>query len=492
MRRWDLALVAWIAALAVVFVRAGWRHGPGVPLDDPYIYLDYARSAAGGHWLQYNPGDPPTSAATSLLWLGLLTLGRWVGVRGAGMLWWALGVALVCALAAAWLCRRAASALGAADWQAAALAGAVCATGAVAISLWGGLEVPLVLVAVCAGAEAWLAGAERRALAVACLLPLARPDVALAVAVVAPLLRRPYGLLPGIALGGYALAMWRWTGTPVMAGGSAKLLALTPGLALGHTLAQALVGAAAAVVDPWGWAGPGHGPLLPELLPGAVLLAWAALARRGRALALVAGAGLALEGAAFGPQAVFYQFGRYLVPYLPLLLLAAWDGAGRLRRPLPVAALGLALLGLPGAVTTFHRASGEISGQQVAIGRWVRRVLPRRAVLVVNDAGAMAYYGHRYTIDAVGIATRGFAAAARTPGQPGELAALARFLAARGLQGRPLYAAIYPDWLPAIAAAGVPVRRFQLPGRTIIDERTVVLYRLTDPPRTGGSPPAGA
>ena len=480
MRRADWLLLVWVAALAAVFLRAGWHHGAGLPLDDPYIYFDYARSAAAGHWLQYNPGDPPTSGATSLLWLALLTVGRWCGIHGAGMLWWDFGLSLLCTAGGALLCRRAASRLGAAGWQAAALAGAACATGALAFALADGLEVPLACLALCAVAEALAAGSGRRVLLLGVLMPLVRPDLALVLAVVLAVRRPPWGLLPAAALAAYAGLMRAWTGTAVMAGGSAKLLALAPGAGILHAAPVALAGAAAALADPWGWVLP-----LPHLTPlwlATAILLWVLVAfcRAPRSLAVLGLLGVALEGAAFGPGVPGYQFGRYLAPYAPLLLLAAFAGARRLGREryIPVAALGLAVAGLPAWVGLYGVACGEIAAEQVAIGQWVDRTLPRQAVLVVNDAGAMAYYGHRYTIDAIGITTRGFAAAAREPGQPGEIAALQLDLAARGLQGRPVYAAIYPDWLPTLADAGAPVAQFRLPGRPVVDEAVVEVGRL--------------
>jgi hypothetical protein len=43
------------------------------PLDDSYIFLQYARNAAAGHLFEYNVGDPTTTGATSYLYLLILT-----------------------------------------------------------------------------------------------------------------------------------------------------------------------------------------------------------------------------------------------------------------------------------------------------------------------------------------------------------------------------------------------------------------------------------
>ncbi|HET9233234.1 MAG TPA: hypothetical protein VFP10_03770, partial [Candidatus Eisenbacteria bacterium] len=52
----------------------GSRGHPFVlPLDDAYIYLEYARTAALGDPTAYVPGAPASTGATSLLWLAGLT-----------------------------------------------------------------------------------------------------------------------------------------------------------------------------------------------------------------------------------------------------------------------------------------------------------------------------------------------------------------------------------------------------------------------------------
>ncbi len=52
------------------------------PLDDSYIYLQYAVRAAQGHPFSYGPGEPPSTGATSLLYLALLVVPAFAGLRG--------------------------------------------------------------------------------------------------------------------------------------------------------------------------------------------------------------------------------------------------------------------------------------------------------------------------------------------------------------------------------------------------------------------------
>ena len=59
----------------------------GAPLDDVFIHFQYARSIAEGHPFAYNAGQPTSSGASSLLWVGLLTPFYALGVRGLHLLW---------------------------------------------------------------------------------------------------------------------------------------------------------------------------------------------------------------------------------------------------------------------------------------------------------------------------------------------------------------------------------------------------------------------
>src|SRR5215510_2223922 len=62
-----LVLAASVGSLAWYLGSRG--HPFVLPLDDAYIYLQYARTAASGHWGAYFPGGPASTGATSLAWL---------------------------------------------------------------------------------------------------------------------------------------------------------------------------------------------------------------------------------------------------------------------------------------------------------------------------------------------------------------------------------------------------------------------------------------
>src|SRR5215475_3677802 len=90
--------IAWIVLCVVVFtaaflylsvgLSASGGPTPVMPLDDTYIHFQYARVLAEGHPLQYNPGQPPTSGATSLLYPLVLAVGYVLGFQGERLAWW--------------------------------------------------------------------------------------------------------------------------------------------------------------------------------------------------------------------------------------------------------------------------------------------------------------------------------------------------------------------------------------------------------------------
>src|SRR6185436_16048159 len=104
---------------------------------------------------------------------------------------------------------------------------------------------------------------------------------------------------------------------------------------------------------------------------------------------------------------------RYEIPYIPLSILLAlhgfWFALGKWRaRAALVPTILLALLLLPGLFRferMLARNASNIHDQQVATGRWIDAHLPPEAVVGLNDAGAIAYYGKRRVVDLVGLVT---------------------------------------------------------------------------------------
>ncbi len=70
------SLAAWGGALlaAALVILIALRYFRPVFVDDAYIYFRYARNAASGAGLAWNPGEGPLEGFTSLLWVGILVL----------------------------------------------------------------------------------------------------------------------------------------------------------------------------------------------------------------------------------------------------------------------------------------------------------------------------------------------------------------------------------------------------------------------------------
>ena len=77
-----LYLAVLAASLAYLSAWHAADHAPGVtpsaerlmaPLDDAYIFGQYARQALKGEWLHYTPGAPISTGVSSFSWLLGLT-----------------------------------------------------------------------------------------------------------------------------------------------------------------------------------------------------------------------------------------------------------------------------------------------------------------------------------------------------------------------------------------------------------------------------------
>ncbi|MBE0690753.1 MAG: hypothetical protein IH587_11595, partial [Anaerolineae bacterium] len=74
---------------------AGGADAPVMPLDDVYIHFQYARQMASGQPYVYNPGLPPTSGATSLIYPFVLASGYLLGFHDLRLGIWAMIVGAV-------------------------------------------------------------------------------------------------------------------------------------------------------------------------------------------------------------------------------------------------------------------------------------------------------------------------------------------------------------------------------------------------------------
>jgi hypothetical protein len=483
------------------------------PLDDTYIYLQYARGAAQGEPFSYQPGAEPTRGATSLLYPFLLApAARVVGPEHLPWAAWGLGIVLLAfsALAAdRWATRRVSPTAGWAAGLFTLLSGHY---------LWGaasGMDIALYGFALAGTVAAvpWYqdapnarSGARRLGGLAAWLLFLG--------------LARPEGTAPAMVI---ALAVALTHRAPNRRGARAALLlvplaavaitAATTILALGETTPNTL--AAKAV-----WSEPrpdmradllrrlpsvfvqitrallsdfhsrafgfGSGRLLEALLLiGAGWGAVTSLVGRRRDLAGFTLTAVVFTGllTALAPIDFNMHHHRYQIPYVPLaatLVAAGWWRVFPKRvswrtRTLPLALIGVLLLpGTARYTRMVARNAANIHDQQVAMGRWIDANLPSDAVVGVNDAGAIAYYGNRRAVDLVGLVTNGSALPNRAG--PGSLF---EWLAALPARDRPTHLAIFPAWFPYLrhtSLVGPKLVQFTLGENTISGSDVKSLY----------------
>ena len=521
--RWradGLVVAAALLPLAL-FVAREWRiaGAPGLPLDDSWIHLHFARNLAAGAGFSYNPGTP-VAGSTAPLWTVLLGAGAFVASPSLAMV---KAVGIAATLAAALVTRRAALAWGARDDVALVAAIALTWMGPVVWGALSGMEVSLAALLV---AGALLAHARERVLAsaaCAALAVLARPEALLLVVFLAaarPLTVRRVAVFAAVTTVVVAPAVFfsLWTaGTPYPATAAAKVEGGLVGWLGGvrEPAALTFVGRPLTFLKEWiVWLGTIHW-LLPVALIPALVLTWQ---RAGRALGLVSlvlvahPLGMALLAPYRGPA---FQEGRYSIHLLPLAVLILAVALGRRasgggtpssrprleeprsgervteqasdprtpagpasRHPAWVSAaaggvwLAIAAATLVPAATRYAWAVQNINAMQVHLGRWVDAQLPKTARLALNDIGAIAFFSRREVIDLMGLVTPDIIPYRRR-GETGVMEYVAETC--------PEYVIIFPAWFPRLAASREtlePIYRVRLERNEVAGAAELVVYRL--------------
>src|SRR5580693_8079003 len=492
--RWLLPAAA--AACLLYFAAEAWMLGfdLGFPLDDSWIHLQFARNLAAGRGLSYNPGELVTGS-TAPLWTALVALlfllpGNvvvWVKVLGSAF--------YLATVAGTWRLGRA---LGLDRPLAGFAAGLTLATSWLVWSALSGMEIPL-FTALSTWGIAWhLAergqpagnpgnpGRHRPPLSagVLALSALARPEGLLLFALACAdrcliatregadgeaaaelrLLRPRWApLATGLGLAACALAgpllFYRWAGGSFLpttfAAKGGELRRWVPSLPYLHAILPVFLRPQ---------------PFMTFLFVAGVLAQIERLGtRRDRGLLpslwLV---GLPLAYSVLSPERSLLlagNFGRYLFPLLPLLVvlgtlgleraaaaLGPWVLAGRRRLAVRAAAAAVLL-----APTLYNLAPGalfyatnvaNVQDSDVHAARWLARRLPPDALLAVNDIGALKFFLPNRIVDLAGIANpelkREVEAQMAAGVRWGE--AMKDAIARR----RPDYVAIFPAWLPAL------------------------------------------
>jgi hypothetical protein len=481
--------------------------GISLPLDDSFIYLQYSRAIAEGHPFVYTQGNQPTSGATSLGWPLLLLPPHLLRLSPELCVGWALALGIVAFIASALLMARLGKRLG-------GFVGGGLALVLFLVSphlLWGylsGMEVPLYGTVLLASVHAYLDEREkarfRRLPWWLLALALSRPEGAILCFVFGILMAvdtwraRRAGRSGAVDAASIpARGGWRRLLLPFAFGALPFLVNLTLTGSIESTSSQAKsilsepyreTRAEYIANAPSVWKDIATCYLtqfllnerdrsipqmvVPSATGLALFLLFAFVPRPrpwpgGAGLLALGGAGIVVNSIPVLWQVHLFRYQQGLHPLMLLLFAAGWGRVAgwafaRAPRPIGIAVAAAAVaLPLAGWMPLLLRANAEIIRfyghncenilhQQVATGRWIDQNLPKDAIVGLNDAGAIAYYGRRSTCDLIGLTTAGFAPVYRAG-----LGCLFEYLRRMPPERLPTYFAIYPEWFPYWRESGI-------------------------------------
>jgi hypothetical protein len=426
----------------------------GFPLDDAWIHQVYARNLGTRFEFSFFPGQP-SAGSTSPLWSALVAIGY---AGGLDYRVWTilLGILL----------------LGATGWQGAALAQrltdarpvAGLAAALLIVSEWhmvwaaaSGMEILLfVFLSLLLvrwwweGKRAWMLGL------VAGLLTLTRPEgVALAGLVGAGLAVTPRGdkgpgskateaaiyvAALGLTLAPYLAFNMAMTGGPLPNTFYAKAAEYSELTSGGNPVAR--------------WLGLYRQPLTGAqllLVPGFFYAVFCLAQKRDwrRVMPL---AWVAVLPALYAVRLpVEYQYGRYVMPIIPFLILYGVAGTAELMERLPGRVLKRAAAASTGAVALTFLALGAdqyaqsvavINCEMVAMARWTAAKVEDGELLAAHDIGAQGYFDPRPVLDMAGLVSPEVIPFMR------DEANLLAWMQARGAR----YGVFFPTWYPTLAA----------------------------------------
>lgn len=436
---WALTLGVYLLA-ATFFASASAYSRLGFPLDDSWIHRVYARAFAHGEGFAYNPGQQETGA-TSPLWIIVTAPAHWLepvgdfatvlGVKLIGVLFGALAVLAL---------RRTLERLGL-PCLGAIIAGLVFAVEPrLHFSALSGMEVVLLVWLWLETTRAILDRQSVLALTLLGLAPLARPEAVLMV---------PPALLALLAVLGRDRRNWPGPWTALLVVVPPGLWALYCRIVSGHWLPASFYVKAESfsfgpgemqlawdAITQYGWAAELIFPVALVVVASWLLLRRTDISRA--ALLLLLATPIVYVVGVVGSREIHldgYYWTRWTDPAALVLTGAAALGVGLLFAPAAVfqrpesrlqeagkpprriaavvgwsiAALVLAP-SLPGLAESFGERRERLSTDSRAIhlvnvgpGLWIRENTAADAVIGVRDAGAMRYFGERYTIDLIGL-----------------------------------------------------------------------------------------
>lgn len=481
------ALALAVAAIGLAQQFAYWTQvharEMGLPLDDSYIYLTYAKQFGRGEPFTYFSGGGYSAGSTSVLWPMLLAPFWTLGARGHALVWVSFGMCAVLYALTLIGCYRVVRELVASELAGVLGAAMILGIAPFAWTAFAGMEVAFasallvwtLYVLLRAPADG---PPSKRLIALLAATSLSRPEAMMIVFFVVAVAT----VQRARAKQWRAAALWTLPVVPPLAWLAAnKLLA-------GHFMPNTGVAKSHFYLPGFDWTywweavttQTGHmlhglfadraSPLVwPRVvaalwLVGAVRVAlWAKRERRWLAgfLVIASPLGLILAVIASSGQWSFQNY-RYIAPAFPLLFVTAACALAPPRRwpariePharharwawLAAGAAGVAVFlraSLPGMredIALFAQNVTDLGTQVVTLGRYVHRKLPDASIMF-HDAGAVAYYGDTPVYDMLGLVTNHQTEVANNgPGARFE------FLEALPPERRPTHFTYYPGWM---------------------------------------------
>ncbi len=448
----------------------------GLPLDDSYIYLTYAKQFGRFQPFSYYPGGGYSAGSTSVLWPMLLAPFWTLGARGHALVWvsFAMCAALYAATCAGvfQIARRLAG--GRAAWIAPVILLGIAPFAWTSLS---GMEVAfasalLVAMILLLLDQAPTGPPSNQLIAVLACAALSRPEATLLVVAIVgvAVLQRlrqhdrrsaAWWVAPLAAPALWLLANKLFAGQLFPNTGVAKSHFYLPGFDWTYWFetVRDLIGKLANALF-WDPKSPLVWPRLLTLLwlIGAVRILLRA--RRERRLlvgALIIASPFVLMLAVIASSGLWsFQNYRYIAPAFPLLVIPIaagfvlpvrseneWLARAELAAIAVVTLLfgRAALPGLRADMRMFAQGAMDTNTQVVAIGNYLHAKLPDASVMF-HDAGAIAYYGDGKVYDMLGLVTNYQAGIANNgPGARFE------FLERIPADQRPTHFAYYPAWL---------------------------------------------
>ncbi|MEM6530050.1 MAG: hypothetical protein AAF653_17250, partial [Chloroflexota bacterium] len=219
-----------------------WSQGRSVvlPLDDVYIHFQYAKQIANGAPYVYNPGLPPSSGATSLIYPYLLAVGHAVGFTGLSLGWWAMAMGTVALMGCCWLILHIGEIAGLPQWATAVLTIVFATTGSIGWHFMSGMETGLLIFFMLLTLYALLTRRFVLTVIAASFMAVTRPEGAIMAVIATVVFFATFwretenrllvlAILPVAAQGVQPLLNRLFTGSTTAAGSSAKsILSMVP------------------------------------------------------------------------------------------------------------------------------------------------------------------------------------------------------------------------------------------------------------------------